>query len=317
MRLFDVYIAVDWSARSAPSPARPTRDALWVAEALSPEVVAPDAAEYSGETYWRTRQACLAHIRTRLHHHIEHRRRVLLGFDFCYGYPAGYATALGLTGSAPLWRRIWNELTRLITDGSTNDNNRFAVAATLNERCAGQQPGPLWGCAAGVSLLALPGRSPSFPYKVRQGYTLEQFRQTERRGSGGQPVWKLYGSGSVGGQTLLGIPAVCRLRDDPEFAAMSRVWPIETRFTPTPIPNQGPAILHAEIYPALVSHRLDPMLPIRDQAQVRAMARWLAEIDTENLLSRLFMAPDHLPATAITACVEEEGWMLGAGPSRS
>ena len=135
MRLFDVYMAVDWSARSAPSPARPTHDALWVAEALVDEKDAPDSM---GETYWRTRQACLAHIRTRLRHHVNHGRRILLGFDFCYGYPAGYAAALGLTGNAPPWRRIWNEITRLIRDGANNGNNRFAVAAALNERCAGQ-----------------------------------------------------------------------------------------------------------------------------------------------------------------------------------
>ncbi|HLW01293.1 MAG TPA: hypothetical protein VKT82_21745 [Ktedonobacterales bacterium] len=315
MRLFDVYIAVDWSARSVPSPARPTRDALWVAETLAPEIAASDAEVLSGETYWRTRQVCLAYIRTRLRQHIAHNRRVLLGFDFCYGYPAGYAAALGLTGTEPPWRRIWNELDLLIGDNSTNGNNRFAVAATLNERCAGQTPGPLWGCADGVRLSALPARNPGFPYRTRQGHLLEQFRQTERCGSGGQPAWKLYGSGSVGGQTLLGIPAVCGLRDDPEFAAISRVWPFETGFTPTPIPNHGPAILHAEIYPALVSHRLDPTLPIRDQAQVRATARWLGELDTENRLSQLFMAPDHLPTAAIDTCVEEEGWMLGAGMS--
>ncbi len=316
MRLFDVYIAVDWSARSAPSPARPTRDALWVAEALAPDIDTSDAAEPLGETYWRTRQGCLAHIRARLRHHVAHRRRIFLGFDFCYGYPAGYAAALGLTGNAPPWRRIWNELDLLISDGAANDNNRFTVAAALNERCAGQTLGPLWGCADGVSLPTLPARNPGFPYRTRQGHLLEQFRQTERCGSGGQPAWKLYGSGSVGGQTLLGIPAVCRLRDGPEFAAISRVWPFETGFTSSPVPNQGPAILHAEIYPALVAHQLDPTLPIRDQAQVRALTRWLADLDAQNLLSRLFTAPDNLPAAALNACIEEEGWMLGVGRSR-
>ena len=313
MRLFDVYMAVDWSARSAPSPARPTRDALWVAEALADE---KDASDSMGETYWRTRQACLAHIRTRLRHHVNYGRRVLLGFDFCYGYPAGYAAALGLTGNAPPWRRLWNEITRLVQDSPTNANNRFAVAATLNERCAGWIAGPLWGYAAGVSLSTLPAKSPSFPYAARQGHALERLRQTERCGSGGQPVWKLYGSGSVGGQTLLGIPAVCGLRDDPEFAAISQVWPFETGFTANPTPNHGPFILHTEIYPSLVSQQLDRTLPIRDQAQVRAMVRWLADLDTDNLLSRLFLPPAHLPASALTTCIEEEGWMLGAGLSR-
>lgn len=162
----------------------------------------------------------------------------------------------------------------------------------------------------------LPARSPRFPYRVRAGPTLEQFRLTERWGTGGQPAWKLYGSGSVGGQTLLGIPAVCRLRDDPAFAAFSQVWPFETGFTPTPLANRRPAIVHAEIYPALLSHRLDPTLTIRAQAQVRAIVHWLADLDTNSLLGSLFAAPERLSARAITTCLEEEGWMLGAGPRR-
>ncbi len=311
MRLFDVYLAVDWSARSVPGPARPTHDALWIGEQLAPELA--QAEDVPGETYWRTRQACLAHLHTRLRHHTERGRRVLLGFDFCYGYPAGYAAALDLTGNAPPWRRLWNALSRLVQDDSTNSNNRFAVAATLNERCAGPEPGPLWGCAAGVSVASLPARSPRFPYQARAGLTLEQFRQTERCGAGGQPAWKLYGSGSVGGQTLLGIPAVCRLRDDPAFATFSQVWPFETGFTPNPLASRRPAILHAEIYPALLAHRLDATLAIRDQAQVRAVVRWAADLDTAGQLGRLFAAPETLSARALATCLEEEGWMLGAG----
>jgi precorrin-8X/cobalt-precorrin-8 methylmutase len=246
---------------------------------------------------------------------MQHGLRVLLGFDFCYGYPAGYAAALGLTDGMPPWRRTWNEITGLIQDSPTNANNRFAVAAALNTRCAGVTPGPLWG-STGTSDSTLPAKRPRFPYQVRSGLLLEEFRQTERWGSGGQPVWKLLGSGSVGGQTLLGIPAVCGLRDDPEFAAISRVWPFETGFTAHPTPNDGSCILHAEIYPALVSRWLDPTLPIRDQAQVRAMVRWLAHLDAAGLLNSLFAPPEALSAAACATCIEEEGWMLGAGLSR-
>jgi precorrin-8X/cobalt-precorrin-8 methylmutase len=42
-----------------------------------------------------------------------------------------------------------------------------------------------------------------------------------------QPIWKLYGNGSVGSQTL-GIPHLTALRDDPELASISKVWPLET-----------------------------------------------------------------------------------------
>lgn len=36
-----------------------------------------------------TRSEAVAHVRDRLLDHVAHRRRVLVGFDFPYGYPAG------------------------------------------------------------------------------------------------------------------------------------------------------------------------------------------------------------------------------------
>ena len=310
MRLFDVYLAVDWSARSLPSPATPTRDALWVGEELAPGVADPG---FLGETYWRTRQACLAHIRTRLLHHVELGRRVLLGFDFPYGYPAGYATALGLSGDTPPWRRIWDELRRLVVDDPTNGNNRFRVAATLNARCGDATSGPLWGCPVGVHLPMLAPTSPGYPYPVRSGLVLERMRLVDRQVHGVQPVWKLYGNGSVGSQSLVGIPAICRLRDDPALARISRVWPFETGFTSAPTSNKGPSIVHVEIWPGVVRDSLDPTIAIRDQAQVRAVVRWLADLDTAGRLGMLFAAPADLSEEALTICIEEEGWILGGG----
>jgi molybdopterin molybdotransferase len=125
-RLFDAYLAVDWSARSLPSSATPTRDALWVGEATL-EAQGPDLRVTT--SYWRTRHACIAHVRARLLAHLAAGRRVLVGFDFPYGYPAGYAGALDLGGPAPPWRRIWHALAGLIVDEATYANKRFAEAA--------------------------------------------------------------------------------------------------------------------------------------------------------------------------------------------
>jgi hypothetical protein len=308
-RLFDAYFAVDWSARSLPGPGTPAHDGLWVGEQLAPEIV---DTPVPGETYWRTRQACFAHIQTRLLHHMEAGRRVLIGFDFPYGYPAGYAAALGLDDeSMPPWRRIWNELQGLIVDEATNRNNRFAVAAVLNARCSGPIPGPLWGCPAGRSLPTLAPTSPPYPYPVRPGLALERLRWTERNLPGIQPAWKLFGHGSAGGQALVGIPVLCRLRADPQLAAFSRIWPFETGFTPPP-PEQRPSIIHAEIWPGMVPDPLDPASAIRDQAQVRAVVRWLARLDSAGQLSSLFALPPALSPEARAICVAEEGWILGA-----
>ncbi|HMA34628.1 MAG TPA: cobalamin biosynthesis protein CbiG [Chloroflexia bacterium] len=307
-RLFDAYLAVDWSARSTPSPAAPSRDALWVGEALAAGESDPGRP---AETYWRTRQACVAYIRTRLLHHLQAGRRVLLGCDFPYGYPAGYAAALGLPGPAPPWRRVWDALARLVVDDAANGNNRFAVAAALNARCGAATPGPLWGCPRGQNTALLAPTSPGFPYPLGPGQALARIRWVERRVRGVQPCWKLYGQGSVGGQALVGIPAVARLRDDSALAAVSRVWPFETGFTPAPTPPHGPWLVHAEIWPGIVPALLDPAIPIRDQAQVRAVVCWLADLDAAGRLGALFACPADLDTAGHAACVDEEGWLLG------
>jgi len=310
MRLFDVYLAVDWSARNHPSPAAPTRDALWVGERMASGFA---GSESFGESYWRTRHACTAYLRSRLLQHLEAGRRVFVGFDFAFGYPAGYTAALGLRGSFPPWRRLWGELRRLVIDDTNNENNRFEVASTLNTRCGGSTPGPLWGCPPGTRLPALAHTSPGYPYPAPAGVSLERLRLTDRQARGVQPVWKLYGSASVGGQTLVGISAVCRLRDDPALAPVSRIWPFETSFTPVPTSGHKPTIIFAEIWPGLVPELLDPTLVIRDQAQVRTVTRWLSELDAAGRLGTLFAAPPDLSLEALSTCLDEEGWILGSG----
>ncbi len=314
--LFDVYIAVDWSARNAPSPRKPTKDALWVSEALADE---REHSSFSNESYWTTRFACRSYIRERLLYYTSLKRRVLLGFDFSFGYPTGFARALDLQGDIPAWRKVWNELTRLIRDEEHNQNNRFEVAAELNMRCGGPTPGPLWGCPADHECSTLKMKSPAqgYPYPVAPDLLLDRFRWADKGERGIQPGWKLLGNGSVGGQILVGIPAVCQLRDDPLLASFSKVWPFETGFTSRPIPESGPAILHVEIWPGLVPGPLDPTLVIRDQAQVRAVTNWLRARDSAGQLHPLFVRPPELSDEAVQVCLAEEGWILGGGLNRS
>jgi hypothetical protein len=309
-RLFDVYIAVDWSATGKATPKRPTRDAIWVGEATGSED-APAAPVCA--TYWRTRSACSEHLRSRLLKLVAEERRVLVCFDFSYGYPAGFAAALGLTGEGPAWRRIWNELGRLVENGPENANNRFAVAAELNFRCTQSIPGPLWGRPAKKPLAALSTHSPPFPFQTRSGIRLERYRLAERLEPKIQSVWKIMYPASVGGQTLMGIPAVAALRDDPWLRDCSRIWPFETGFTEEPIPAAGPAILHAEIWPGAIPEPLDRGEVIRDRAQVRAAVAWLRRKDTAGELRAFFGTPAYLSPADVRRCIEEEGWILGAG----
>ncbi|HET7479439.1 MAG TPA: hypothetical protein VFJ72_08000 [Rubrobacteraceae bacterium] len=307
-RLFDVYMAVDWSSTNSRSKARPSKDAIWVGERLA---FGFRGYEDPGEAYFRTRMDCWKQLRGRLLRHASRGLRVFIGFDFAYGYPAGFSAALGLDGHLPLWRSVWEEISRNITDADNNINNRFEAAAVLNARCGGDRPGPFWGCPEKRQQPALSMRSPGFPYSVGRGLDLERLRITDRAQRGVQEVWKLYGAGSVGGQALVGIPVVRRLRDDVRFADFSSVWPFEAGFVSEPTPDRGPFILHAEIFPGNVPDPLDTDV-IRDQAQIRAVVRWLSRLDEQGELARQFATPDGLTSESIEVCVKEEGWILGS-----
>lgn len=309
-RLFDVYIAVDWSSANSRSPARPTKDAIWVGERLASGV---DDSVGAGEAYFRTRMECRRQLRGRLLRHTSRGLRVFLGFDFAYGYPAGLNASLGLDGNVtPPWRSVWDEVSWLITDDGDNRNNRFEVAAMLNARCGDRQLGPFWGCPQQRQQHTLSMKSPGFPYAVRPGLDLERLRLTDKVQRGVQEVWKLYGAGSVGGQALVGIPVVRGLREDPTFRKFSRVWPFETGFTLEPTPDEGPFILHAEIFPGNVPDPIDADVAVRDQAQVRAVVRWLSRLDEAGELAQLFVAPSNLSAEALDLCAKEEGWIIGS-----
>ena len=67
----------------------------------------------------------------------------------------------------------------------------------------------------------------------------------------------------------------------------------------------------AEVWPSLfeIDWSTDP---IRDAAQVRATARWLADTDASGCLDGFF-APG-LDADLAAAVVAEEGWVLGVRP---
>jgi hypothetical protein len=309
MRLFDVYLAVDWSARSKPSPERESANAVWVGERV---IHADLGITSSSETYFRTRSDCRTTLRCWLLEHMTNGRRVLIGFDFGYGYPAGFAAALGLTGGTPPWRLVWNELSSLIEDNGDNSNNRFAAVGALNHRVGGELPGPFWGCPARVDLPGVLCTGSTYPYRAASGHELPQKRRTETHLPGTQPTWKLSGVGSVGSQTLLGIPTLAALRDDPDLRRVSRVWPFETGFGLEPVPSGTPTIVHAEIWPRVVDGKLDPLLAIKDQAEVRAMVEWLSSLDMDGELLPLFQRPQALSVQAAKVAVEEEGWILGA-----
>jgi hypothetical protein len=267
-RLFDAYIAVDWSAASKPKRGR---DSIWLCRHGSP----PENPS--------TRDEATQQVRGLMEEAVAAGRRVLVGFDFPYGYPRGFADLVA-PGEGPAWRRVWDALVGRIRDDRLNVNNRFEVAAELNVH-----GGPFWGCPGAQASEGLTvKRGISFPHKG-----LQEFRAIERAVSGVQSAWKLYGAGSVGSQALLGIPRVAFLRDDPALAAVSAVWPFE--------PTNEAQVVHVEIWPGLVAPTPHA---IRDAGQVQALVAQWARLDEAGKLGALFEAP---PSSST-----EEGWIFGA-----
>ena len=301
-RLFDRYVFVDWSGAAKPNRGK---DSIWFASGTADEVSSPQNPATRAKATEILRQLLVAAA--------ARRERVLIGFDFPYGFPAGFAAALQLSPEQPPWRATWALLTERMHDGPNNANQRFHDAAKLNE-AIGSPPGPFWGHPSGFIESALTWKV-AFPFNTRNGRTLRELRHTERHLRTLKrlpfPVWKLAGQGAVGSQSLLGIPRVASLRDDHALAPFSRVWPFETGFTADAIPEHGPFILHAEIWPGVLEP--DPNShPIADARQVVALADWARQLDIDGTLAAEFSPPRDLDDDQLRECISEEAWTLGA-----
>jgi hypothetical protein len=105
--------------------------------------------------------------------------------------------------------------------------------------------------------------------------------------------------------------AVASLRDDPALSPFSRVWPFETGFTADAVPDRGPFIVHAEIWPGVLEPESDSH-PIADARQVLALVHWAKTLDAEDGLSAEFSTPSELDDERVMECITEEAWTLGA-----
>jgi hypothetical protein len=266
---FDRVIVADWSAASALSPARPSSDAIWLGETTEAGTIT---------TYHRSRHSAEASLSAAIAAAKTSGTSLLIGFDFPMGYPAGFAEALtGQTSAAAVWAYMASHL----SDDAQNRNNRFEVAAQINARL-----GPLfWGRPAQLAL-------PDLPTTKQPAYQIiAERRRVETLVPRAQPVWKLYTTGAAGSQGLVGQAMIHRL------APSAAVWPF-----------QPPAqVTLAEVYPSLLARavKADPA-QIKDEAQVRLLARALFRLAHLGQLAPLLKTPD---------IAREEGWILGAGHS--
>lgn len=276
MTRFDRIAVVDWSAASAPPRQTPQADAIWMGVASAAGVAT---------TYHPSRHLAEQAIVALIAQTRQAGESLLIGVDFALGYPTGFAPRL--TGK-PQAAAVWRWLAEHITDSPANVNNRFVVADAINRQFGGQ--GPFWGHPHGQSFPHLSPRK-TVDYAA---LGLEERRQVERLVPRAQPVWKLFTTGSVGGQSLMGLPMIHRL------AALqgASVWPFEALC----------AVTVAEIYPSLLAPAVTAALGparIKDEVQVRLLALALWRLgQSGDLAGLLAEAPANVRA--------EEGWILGA-----
>jgi precorrin-8X/cobalt-precorrin-8 methylmutase len=294
--LFDHYVIVDWSAAARP---RIGRDSIWIC--------------HRGPHGESCENPATRHLAKRLLGEIlaaatEKRERVLLGFDFPFGYPAGFAQRLGLLGTP--WRALWDEIAGLLNDNENNENDRFEVGAALNRRVSsGGFPFPFWGCPTGFQHDFL-GPKHHGRHEIEG---LAEKRLIDCWMVGAQPCWKLAYTGSVGSQTLTGIPVVRELRDNPSWADGARIWPFETGLG---LPAET-RIVFAEVWPSWWKKQIRPEYgPPNDRAQVRTVAEIFAERDRAGELAAWFTGASTLTDAERRIIETEEAWTLGVTAPR-
>ena len=279
MRRFDTILVADWSAGKR-RPARPSKDAIWLGVARGG--VADDPV------YCRSRQDAEALIAGLIKAEKDAGRRLLAAFDFPFGYPQGVTRRI-VSSDDPL--DLWAWLADRITDAPDGSNNRYAIAEEMNRMFDG--PGPFWG---------KPNRQdwPDVPYR-KAGITYDQVaehRACDRAARAASSCFQLAFPPTVGGQVLMGLPVLHRLR----CAGGVAVWPFE--------PWQDAPVVLAEIWPGLIEQAVKSQLSelgpqaIRDCEQVRLLALALSRLPEDELHGWMSDLPD---------IARQEAWILGAG----
>jgi hypothetical protein len=300
-RLFKAYVMVDWSAAATPKTGK---DSVWIGVLKRDVRFQPTFEAFNPPTRAAAEKqldAVMADLRRR-------GDGALVGFDFSLGYPAGTAAMLKLKSQD--WRGLWAFLQSNVVDKPDNTNNRFQVAAKMN-RLMTDQPWPFWGAPAKDAQRWLTSTKPAAPADFPLAYLRHAEAATQGLGkAGAKSVWQVFGNGTVGSQTLVGVPAVARFLE--RLGDKATVWPFATGWRALdPVDVQGLEAVVAEVYPALVKPAPKPG-EVADAAQVRALCEHFAKMDEQGRLGAAFAPPADTAAETVEAVEREEGWILGA-----
>ena len=261
--MFDTILIVDWSGGNDRGAA-PKKDAIWTGVARAGVAETP--------VYHRNRQVAEDWITNFLTTEHQAGRRVLAGFDFAFGYPAGFGQVL--CGSDDPFA-IWDWFATHVQDRA-KANNRFDLAGQINALFPGT--GPFWGNGLARDIAHLPRKG-----LARQGHGMAEKREAEMQAKGAFPVWQLSGAGAVGSQVIMGLPVLARLRH--RFASALAVWPFE--------PLTAPIAL-VEVWPSLIGKTIAATCPtdkIKDAHQVEVLARAISALAPDDLRQMLDTPP--------------------------
>lgn len=260
---------VDWSG-GGDRGSKPVKDAIWIGQAAGGVSEPPE--------YARNRVVAEARLEEIIAGALAAGKRLFIGFDFPFGYPAGFAQ--GVTGSTnPLL--LWEALADRLPP-SVEGRERIAVASELNALFPGD--GPFWFD---------PFRKGTVPLRKPAPMPLPEWRVAESRANGAFSCWQLGGAGSVGSQALTGIATLARLRR--RFGGQVAIWPFEPLTAP---------IAFVEIWPSLISGevaRAQGSEEIKDAAQVRVLTEAVSRLAPAEVEEMLDVE------------ASEEGWIFGLG----
>lgn len=266
MSLFQTFAMVDWSGGNDTGPT-PRKDAIWTCIVRNGKALDPE--------YLRNRLVAEQWLDALIRAELKAGRRLLLGFDFPFGYPRGFARAMTGTDD-PL--ALWDWFDQHIED-SPKANNRFDLAGRINLRfgCLG----PFWMNGLRRDIDGLP--------RTKMGYSnpFPDRRVVETLAKGSFTCWQMAGAGAVGGQVMMGLPILNRLRH--RFDGQVSVWPFELLDKP---------VAFVEIWPSLTLGAA-PDGRIKDAWQVEQVALTLSRLTEQELDEQLNVS------------AAEEGWILG------
>jgi len=211
--MLDVYIAIDFSGSKHRYL---QRKSIYYAE--------KEHGSKTEATNRRTRQETVDYLFQRLKALNAEGKRALFGFDFQYSFPKGFWGTL--TGRSDAWENVLkglaegvDDLPAIVEEPVSNARDWAAKANEALAKRVGLENGPFWGANF------VQQKDPRFPYYETP---FGEKRATDLLRKDLKPIFKIGGAGSVGLQSLCGMPLLhqflqrCRSDDIPVHC-----WPFD------------------------------------------------------------------------------------------